>query len=562
VDTLGQKEAAVRDRTRQIFRFLQTLHDHRNPAKLRIQDHLWFRWFSGFPRHESVERGRREPEANGGPSATEFSLRARRPKLTAAPRPPKDIAEWVEPGWDDPARELTFLPHRKTLDEDGRTVEVALGDDPLRIEARRSWEQVRNSWALAERPARQAMELYEALFTVWGWIERESERVELVLGDGILRWTRGPMVVYHPILLQRVELEFDDSVPEFRVVETNHPVEFYSSAFPAGEDFDTRKVMAFQRELDGGSFHPLGGQDTSDFFRSIAARLSAQAEFVADHPRPSTAAPILGRDPVLFLRSRSQGYTAAIEAILKALERDDPVPVCLAQVVGLEPTDDNNGEPEPSPRPSPSGPNPEILFSKAANPEQFEIARRLATQNSILVQGPPGTGKSHTIANLIGHLLAEGKNVLVTSHTTKALNILRSHVVEELRPLCVSLLESDADSRHQLEAAVNAIVSRLTTSDEVRLRKEGESFKCERARLQAIVDNTEQQLRLAREADYLPIGFGGKSHTPSEAARWVAAGQETQSWIPGPAEAGAPLPLAPDEIRFLYQSNSLLTVAD
>ncbi len=42
----------------------------------------------------------------------------------------------------------------------------------------------------------------------------------------------------------------------------------------------------------------------------------------------------------------------------------------------------------------------------------------------MLVQGPPGTGKTHTIANLIGHLLAQGKSVLVTSEKPKALLVM------------------------------------------------------------------------------------------------------------------------------------------
>jgi len=52
------------------------------------------------------------------------------------------------------------------------------------------------------------------------------------------------------------------------------------------------------------------------------------------------------------------------------------------------------------------------------------------------VQGPPGTGKTHTIGNLVGHLLAQGKSVLVTSHTTKALRMVLINR-SELRP-CVS----------------------------------------------------------------------------------------------------------------------------
>jgi putative protein kinase ArgK-like GTPase of G3E family len=43
------------------------------------------------------------------------------------------------------------------------------------------------------------------------------------------------------------------------------------------------------------------------------------------------------------------------------------------------------------------------------------------------VQGPPGTGKSHTIANLICHLLATGNKVLVTAQTKRALEVLKSY---------------------------------------------------------------------------------------------------------------------------------------
>jgi Cdc6-like AAA superfamily ATPase len=46
---------------------------------------------------------------------------------------------------------------------------------------------------------------------------------------------------------------------------------------------------------------------------------------------------------------------------------------------------------------------------KEANREQLEIAERIEHYNAVLVQGPPGTGKTHTIANLLGHFLAQGK---------------------------------------------------------------------------------------------------------------------------------------------------------
>src|SRR4029077_9931797 len=102
---------------------------------------------------------------------------------------------------------------------------------------------------------------------------------------------------------------------------------------------------------------------------------------------------------------------------------------------------------------------------------------------NVLVQGPPGTGKTHTIANLVGHLLAHGKRVLVTAHTSKALRVLRDKVVGPLQTLCVSVLDNETESRKQLEASVDAMVARLTSDDPAVLDREAERLESERALL-------------------------------------------------------------------------------
>ena len=101
----------------------------------------------------------------------------------------------------------------------------------------------------------------------------------------------------------------------------------------------------------------------------------------------------------------------------------------------------------------------------------MEIARRLDRESCITVQGPPGTGKSHTIANLIGHLLASGKRVLVTSHTTKALRVVRDKVVPELQPLCLSVLDSAEDDA-ALKSSIDGIVQRLGGADARHLQRD------------------------------------------------------------------------------------------
>src|SRR5439155_18932542 len=88
----------------------------------------------------------------------------------------------------------------------------------------------------------------------------------------------------------------------------------------------------------------------------------------------------------------------------------------------------------------------EIYFPMLANDEQRKIVQRLGTGRGVLVQGPPGTGKSHTIANLICHLLAKGKRVLVTSQTPRALKVLRDKIRKDagqVSPLRVNILGND-----------------------------------------------------------------------------------------------------------------------
>src|SRR5262249_56156229 len=94
---------------------------------------------------------------------------------------------------------------------------------------------------------------------------------------------------------------------------------------------------------------------------------------------------------------------------------------------------------------------------------QLHIVRRLQARPGVLVQGPPGTGKSHTIANLVAHLLAHGRRVLVTSHTARALEVLRDRIPAEVRELAVVVLGNDARGREARPPSVPHISARDAT---------------------------------------------------------------------------------------------------
>src|SRR6266849_1524044 len=326
-------------------------------------------------------------------------------------------------------------------------------------------------------------------------------------------------------------------------------------------DVDGRAIGRCREELEQGGFHPLFDGTTSEFLRRLVVQLSPRGEFMEDGaPAGEQNDPRIGRDPVVFLRARTLGFAAAIEGILADLRTREDLPWSLLNIVGEE-SPISNGENAESPARAPHV-DGEVLLSKPANPEQIRIAQQLEEHGGVLVQGPPGTGKTHTIGNLVGHLLAQGKSVLVTSHTTKALRMVRQHIVPELRPLCVSVLESDLDSRKQLESAVGSIAERLSRADAGSLDKEAKKLETQRLEILKKLQEARNQLSEARADEYRDIAIGGSAWAPAEAARKVSQEKEDYSWIPGPVAAVAPLPLSAGEITDLYRTNISLSRED
>jgi len=327
-------------------------------------------------------------------------------------------------------------------------------------------------------------------------------------------------------------------------------------------DVDGRAIGRCREELEQEGFHPLVNGSTSGFLKRLVVQLSPRGEFFDDRaPDAEVADPCVGRDPVIFLRSRTLGFAAAIEGILADLRTREDLPWSLLNIVGEESSVPEAG----TAHPAASGSAPadsEVLLSKPANPEQIRIAQQLEEHGGVLVQGPPGTGKTHTIGNLVGHLLAQGKSVLVTSHTTKALRMVRHHIVPELRPLCVSLLESDLDSRKQLESAVRVDRREVVTSRCRVARMQAKKLESERLDLLEKLDEIRHQLTEARADEYRDIAIGGKSWVPADAARQVVQEKEAHGWIPGPVAAVAPLPLSPGELADLYRTGVSISRED
>lgn len=486
----------------------------------------------------------------------------------ALPSPPIEMNYWLDPSWmSSGSRPLPIHEREITFTE-------KFHDDAQRVELYQEWLLARKDWVAPELLARRALQYYEKFYDAYAALEKDGEQLEILVADGRLQWTTqsevdNQVTIDHPILLKRVELKFRPEIPEFLITETDRETEIYGSLFTDLTQILPTSIRNRKEELSQSGYHPFGWGDTTAFLKAFVQTLSpTKGEFLEEPTSsPISSTPRLFRDLIVMIRRRNTGIANAVNAIVEDIDQREVFPSSLSLITGEEtewsPETVGGGGSGSSyvnegnqSKPASQITDDEILLAKEANEEQLQIIRKLERSGSVIVQGPPGTGKTHTIGNLIGHLLSQGKSILVTAQTSKALRVVREKVPEMLRPLAVSVLGSDQTARQQLETSIGAITERMTNDSSETLLNKSISYENQRQELLAKKRVLNTKLRLALENEYREIKIGAASYQPADAAKYVKEHALTDSWIPSPVKLGVDLTLTADELTRLYSLGS------
>lgn len=554
----------IRHKLRQLYSFLKEANQLRFPPVRHVGQHPRAIRLAEAPDHPCVQINR--PGANNdGQVEDDCLLRIARPASTPCPTPPFNVSNWLLPDWDDPTKAAYFSATRNVAAADSAPLNIRFDDDEQRLADFEAWVAQREEWIVTELAARKALHFFELFYEIHSAIERDGELLELVAADGRLNWRavssiEGSVPIDHPVMLKRVELRFDASAAEFSIHETDRPTELYSALFVDLQNTAAASLRNRTAELENAGLHPWGADETEIYLKTLVQTLSPTSgrlfkERVTDEP---SDAPRMWRDPMLILRKRVGGIANAVDAIIDDIDQRKEFAPAMVQITG---TSVEEGPQKPSPDVTVAAPldDDDVLLGKEANQEQIQIIKRLSHSGSVLVQGPPGTGKTHTIANLIGHQLAQGKSILVTAQTAKALRVLRDKVPEVLRPLCVAVLGSDQDARRQLETSIGSITERLTTETSASLVSRATRLGQRRKELLTELQVLQRDLREALENEYREITVDERRFSPADAAKYVKAHGAQHAWIPGPVKLAVSLPLDSHELGRLYALGAAFT---
>jgi very-short-patch-repair endonuclease len=404
------------------------------------------------------------------------------------------------------------------------------------------------------------MDLFHHFFELHSKMNKDDEKYQLLLCDGFLKWNSEREPLDHPILSQKVALRFDAEVPRFTVTLDPEAEVKIASHILRFHGLSGQVINETKEAAETGSFDLTEAKKIKDILKSFVHKAFQDGEYVdSEEAAQQSDKPSIRQKPCLLLAKKSQSVAEVFDKLMLDVPPDREHPVVLQRIVGMDPKVDRTSESLLNGSNADSESSFEFFQTKPANEEQFRIVQTLEKTGNVLVQGPPGTGKSHTIANLIGHLLAKGQRILVTSHTSKALNVVREKVVEPLRPLCVANLSNDSESRAQLKDSVTGIVNYLGKTDETKLKKRIAELTEKRQQAKQQVADFERQVLAVIKSEYAEVLIPGEEPlTPIQAAKFLQQNLE-QNWIPQPVSSNAALPISPQAIDELYEANGLMS---
>ena len=450
----------------------------------------------------------------------------------------KELLEWISGDWTDYKSPIKLLSEKIIKENDASKVvniskkekeilEKLLKDRKLWVEEQKKIEVVRN--------------LFDTLYNKYLVLDRDSDILELVVANGLVKVPNED--IYYPILLKKVNFSIDTEKNIISITDASDndfiTQELYLNFLAEVENINLDKVFYLEDKIVENNIHPISKNDTiKDFFREFIHNLNSRAQFIEDLDKKNKESVItIEWKPILFIRKKDDGKVEAINNIIKDIENGGEIPEYLSELVGVIGDEKRAIEQVP-----------DILFTKETNNEQIEIIKSLYSHRAVVVQGPPGTGKTHTIANLLGHFLAEGKNVLITSQTKKALDVLKEKIPTDIQDLCISMLDDDSSD---LGNSVESISEKLGYLNLETLKNEYEEIENQRNELKEDIKNIKRKIFNIKYQESHPIIYNNESITLREAGEFLRKNQRELDRIPGIVSSGVTCPINNENLAFL-----------
>ncbi|MFD0518017.1 AAA domain-containing protein [Paractinoplanes durhamensis] len=400
-----------------------------------------------------------------------------------------------------------------------------------------SWrDRVWRPWAYASGEAEKTRVLHRQLFDLMHQVDMSAATTELVWGHGLLDTTINGERVRYPLIATPVLIEYE---PDSSLVTVSPagPSRLQTDALTGLDERYLAQLLALAGPAGTLEVDLWNDLERRELFERALGRLGYDR--IVTDGRTETSQPHIADVGVLFARPKQRLLRGFLESLRDRLLAGDTTSIgALSAIVAHEPSKLRMPDDQPE---AWRRVGERLLMPLPTNEAQESIARRLAQHRNVAVQGPPGTGKTHTIRNLICHLMANGKRVLVVAQKEDPLRVLRDGLPEGIRSLCLAVLGRTTDQLVQLQLAARELADRAATLDQ-----EAEARRVER--LTGLLEEAERELattlgglRAIAESEAVTYPIDGVPMTPVEVGAWLRERASAHGGIPDPVVSGPPL---------------------
>lgn len=502
-------------------------------------------------------QNRREPELPAIPARCEewvdrSSLRDKdhRPQLLS------EITRKIQnPDWHDGSDQPGTIPHVEHIE-----------DHPI---VQQAWDRyIKDKWLLWAEDHnvwKKVHKVYSDLFEIHQEQLRLGEEYELVLGLGLLTWQTptGQRIRRHLVVADAM-MEFEARLGKFTIRPHIEGAKLRPELDMLDiEEQPTHAEKTAKTSLDAAEEDPWDKGCVEGVLQALVHSINAQGDYDDSLEAKSIYAstkPFVVYAPALILRKRSaKGLTETLKRMKEQVEHAEKIPSEFADLAETRPKESR--ESAKGLVASNAAFDGEVFFPKPSNDDQRKIIDKLRAANGILVQGPPGTGKSHTIANLICHLLATGQRILITAKTPRALQVLEGLVPDDLRPLCINLLGNGLEERRALESSVGGILRKFENWNENRAKSECLELEERLRKLREEGTRINRRLRDIRESETHSqyIAEGAYRGTAARIVEAVNRDRADYEWFTDTASLDKTCPISADNLRHMLNGMRQIT---
>ncbi len=411
-----------------------------------------------------------------------------------------------------------------------------------------------------------AIDAYENFWHIFKCMQCNQGQFELLWCRAVLCWRVDSMEIRYPLLVQKMDLQYSHQEGTFTVLEKSIVPNLEYEMLLGLPQVDIQELFVLEKQLLEQSLDLRNQVELEDFCQKLAKAIGNGCQIANDgnirSAKITNQPQIYSNEQILLLRPLDgRKWRGELEGIVEAIDNQS---THLPEAFSAYYRDIKNKEENFERDWKVNYSNP--FFPWDCPAAHNDVLRKLANNPLTVVQSPLKAQKEKLIANVLVHLLANGKKVLVTGNnniTLKKVSELIYKDFSDIAPLCASANGTDNQNIADLIACLRAHSQKMNFYTKEEIARELAQLQKKWGVFSKDLYEDKIQLQASRELEFTrQFSIGGKLFSAWQVASWLEENKENLNCIEDIIGHDKQCPLTEDEMVLFLELIDKISIND